>query len=46
MDRPALARLTGLPTADFAREYWGEQPLLARAGQFDDLLQRGCASTN
>jgi Cupin superfamily protein len=39
IDRPALARLTGTPTADFAREYWGECALLTpRAGEFGDLF--------
>ena len=43
-DRPALARLTGIPTADFGRDYWGEQPLLARGvGEFDDLFSATAA---
>jgi len=38
-DRPALARLTGIPTTEFGRDYWGEQPLLTRsAAGFDDLF--------
>lgn len=38
-DRPALRRLTGIPTADFARTYWGERPLLTRSDAgFDDLF--------
>lgn len=38
-DRPALGRLIGIPTSDFARDHWGERPLLTRfpAG-FDDLF--------
>ena len=43
-DRPALARLTGIPTTDFGRDYWGEQPLLARGvGEFDDLFSASAA---
>ena len=38
-DRPALSRLTGIPTAKFARDHWGEMPLLTRpAAGFDDLF--------
>ncbi len=38
-DRRALALLTGIPTDEFSRDYWGEQPLLSHhdAG-FDDLF--------
>jgi len=39
VSRPALARLIGIPAADFARDHWGEQPLLTRSGTgFDDLF--------
>ena len=38
-DRPALGRLTGIPSSEFAREHWGERPLLTRsAAGFDDLF--------
>ena len=38
-DASALDRLTGLTAADFAREHWGERPLLTRrADDFDDLF--------
>ena len=38
-DRPALARLSGIPASDFSREYWGEQPLLThREDGFADLF--------
>ena len=38
-DRPALGRLIGIPTSDFARDYWGERPLLTRVhAGFDDLF--------
>jgi hypothetical protein len=38
-DRPALGRLTGIPASAFAREHWGERPLLTRsAAGFDDLF--------
>jgi ribosomal protein L16 Arg81 hydroxylase len=38
-DRPALTRLTGIPTAEFARDHWGERPLLRRQAEgFDDLF--------
>ncbi len=38
-DRPALFRLTGIPTSQFARDHWGERPLLTRAAAgFDDLF--------
>ena len=43
-DRPALARLTGLPASDFADRHWGEQPLLRRdPGGFDDLFSASAA---
>ena len=43
-DRPALARLTGIPTSDFAERYWGEQPLLARhPPAFEDLFSASAA---
>ncbi|GAA3214970.1 cupin domain-containing protein [Microbacterium terregens] len=39
VERPALARLIGIPVSDFARDHWGEQPLLTRKGAgFDDLF--------
>ena len=38
-DQSALTRLTGLPAPDFAREHWGERPLLIRSADgFDDLF--------
>ena len=38
-DRPALARLTGITTAEFTARHWGEQPLLAHhVGGFGDLF--------
>ena len=38
-DRPALSRLTGIPTSQFARDHWGDRPLLTRAAAgFDDLF--------
>ncbi|GAA1998936.1 cupin domain-containing protein [Microbacterium pumilum] len=38
-DRPALARLSGVPATDFSREYWGERPLLThRADGFAHLF--------
>ena len=38
-DRPALSRLTGIPTSEFARDHWGERPLLTRvAAGFGDLF--------
>ena len=38
-DRPALERLTGLPASDFARDHWGEKPLVIRRDDgFDDLF--------
>ena len=38
-DRPALGRLIGIPTSEFASDYWGEQPLLTRVDAgFDDLF--------
>ena len=38
-DRPALSRLTGIPASQFARDHWGDRPLLTRAaGGFDDLF--------
>ena len=38
-DRPALSRLTGVPTSQFARDHWGERPLLTHAAAgFDDLF--------
>jgi ribosomal protein L16 Arg81 hydroxylase len=38
-DRPALRRLTGLSGEQFAREHWGERPLLTRSpGGFADLF--------
>ena len=38
-DRPALRRLTGLSGDEFAREHWGERPLLTRSpGGFEDLF--------
>ena len=39
VDRPALARLTGVSASDFAREHWGEKPLLIRRDDgFADLF--------
>lgn len=39
MNRPALARLIDVPIADFARDHWGERPLLTRRGDdFSDLF--------
>ena len=41
-DRPALSRLTGIPTSQFARDHWGERPLLTRtAAGFADLFSEG-----
>ena len=38
-DRPALRRLTGLSGEQFAREHWGDRPLLTRSpGGFADLF--------
>lgn len=38
-DRPALRRLTGMSTEQFAQEHWGERPLVTRsAGAFTDLF--------
>ena len=38
-DRPALTRLTGIPASQFARDHWGERPLLTRAAAgFADLF--------
>jgi ribosomal protein L16 Arg81 hydroxylase len=38
-ERPALARLTGIPTTEFVEKHWGEGPLLTRSpGGFDDLF--------
>jgi ribosomal protein L16 Arg81 hydroxylase len=38
-DRPALTRLTGLSADDFARDHWGERPLVIRRPEgFDDLF--------
>jgi ribosomal protein L16 Arg81 hydroxylase len=38
-DRPALARLTGIPASEFAHDYWGKQPLLThRDAHFGDLF--------
>ncbi|MET0735385.1 MAG: cupin domain-containing protein [Microbacterium sp.] len=38
-DGSALTRLTGIPVPDFARDHWGEHPLLTRhGGGFDDLF--------
>lgn len=43
-DRPALGRLTGLPASDFARDHWGEQPLVSRSATgFDDLFSADAA---
>ena len=38
-DRPALGRLTAIPWSEFARDHWGERPLLTRSrAGFDDLF--------
>ena len=38
-ERSALTRLTGMPAAEFARDHWGERPLLTRQQPgFDDLF--------
>jgi ribosomal protein L16 Arg81 hydroxylase len=38
-DRPALGRLTDMPSSEFARHHWGERPLLTRSpAGFDDLF--------
>lgn len=43
-DRPALRRLTGMPSEQFAREHWGERPLLTRSpGGFEDLFSAEAA---
>ncbi len=42
-DRPALSRLTGIPASQFARDHWGERPLLTHAAAgFADLFSE-CA---
>jgi hypothetical protein len=43
-NRPALTRLSSLPTGEFADEYWGAKPLLSPSqGDFSDLFSLAAA---
>ena len=43
-NRPALTRLTSIPTDEFADDYWGSRPLLSPGqGDFSDLFSLAAA---